>query len=102
MSPLDHLELKRDVGAHDQATKNVTLVDGPLFERYQYLTPGSSCSLISILPRLTIALGIFMGLLVMLFLGSIMYVAVNAVASLQVTYAAFDKETGPSQQKKQQ
>ena len=40
MSPLGHLDLKRDLSARQQAPKNVTLVDGPLFERYQYLTPG--------------------------------------------------------------
>ena len=43
-----------------------------------------------------------MGLLVLFFLGSILYVAINAVASLQVSYAAFDKENGPQAQKKQQ
>ena len=43
-----------------------------------------------------------MGLLVLVFLASIMYVAISAVASLQVSYASFDKETGPAQQKKQQ
>lgn len=32
----------------------------------------------------------------------ILYVAVTGVASLQVSYAAFDKENGPAAQKKQQ
>ena len=41
MSPLGHLELKRDLGTRD-VVKNVTLVEGPLFERYQYFTPGKS------------------------------------------------------------
>ena len=40
MSPLGHMELKRDLESHVQSASNVTLVDGPLFERYQYLTPG--------------------------------------------------------------
>ena len=40
MSPLGHVELKRDLSAHQQAPGNITLVDGPLFERYQYFTPG--------------------------------------------------------------
>ncbi len=43
-----------------------------------------------------------MGLLVGLILLSILYIAISGVASLQVSYAAFDKETGPSGQKKQQ
>ena len=42
-----------------------------------------------------------MGLLVSLILISILYVSINGVASLQVTYAAFDKEMGPTAQKKQ-
>ena len=43
-----------------------------------------------------------MGLLVAFILLSILYVGVSAVASLQVSYAAFDKEMGPAAQKKQQ
>ena len=36
-----HLDLKRDLGSAPRAANgNVTLVDGPLFERYQYFTPG--------------------------------------------------------------
>lgn len=42
-----------------------------------------------------------MGLLVSLILISILYVGINGVASLQVSYAAFDREMGPSAQKKQ-
>ena len=42
-----------------------------------------------------------MGLLVSLILLSILYVGISAVASLQVSYAAFDKEMGPAAQKKQ-
>lgn len=33
---------------------------------------------------------------------AILYVAISGVASLQVTYAAFDKEMGPAAQRKQQ
>lgn len=43
-----------------------------------------------------------MGLLVSFLLLSILYVAISGVASLQVSYAAFDKENGPSGQKKAQ
>ena len=49
---------------------------------------------------LTSSIGIFMGFLVGFLLLSILYVGISAVASLQVTYAAFDKDSGAS--KKQQ
>lgn len=42
-----------------------------------------------------------MGIVVMLILLYILYVAIAGVASLQVSYAAFDSETGPSKQLKQ-
>lgn len=40
-----------------------------------------------------------MGLLITILLLMMLYVAVTGLASLQVSYAAFDKETGPSVQK---
>ena len=43
-----------------------------------------------------------MGLLTMFLLLSIGFVGVSALQSLQVSYAAFDKENGPAAQKKQQ
>ena len=43
-----------------------------------------------------------MGILVTLPLFLILYVGVSAVGSLQVSYAAFDKEMGPAGQKKGQ
>ncbi len=43
-----------------------------------------------------------MGVVVLSILLSILYVGVNGVASLQVSYAAFDKEMGPAAQKKPQ
>ncbi|OAA58969.1 hypothetical protein SPI_06171 [Niveomyces insectorum RCEF 264] len=57
----------------------------PLFEKYQFFTPG-----------------IFMGLIVFFILLFILYGGLSAVASLQVSYGAFDKEMGPAAQKKQQ
>lgn len=45
--------------------------------------------------------GLFMGLLVSFILASILYVGISGLASLQVSYAAFDKEMGPAAQKKQ-
>ncbi|KAL8811297.1 MAG: hypothetical protein Q9200_001908 [Gallowayella weberi] len=85
----EHMGMKRDFVARDdedkQDTGNVTLVDAGLFERYQYFTPG-----------------IFMGILISLPLFFILYVGVSAVGSLQVSYAAFEKEMGPAAAKKQQ
>ena len=43
-----------------------------------------------------------MGLLVGFLLVGILYTAISGVASLQVSYAAFDKEMGPAAQRKQQ
>lgn len=54
-----------------------------MFEKYQFFTPG-----------------LFMGLLVTLLLLSILFVALRAISSLEVSYAAFEKEMGP--QKKAQ
>ncbi|KIW96605.1 uncharacterized protein Z519_01996 [Cladophialophora bantiana CBS 173.52] len=83
-----HLDLKRDLGVHTAANKtasNQTMIDGPLFDKYQFFTPG-----------------IFMGYLVGFLLLLILYVAISGVASLEVTYAAFDKEQGQLATKKQQ
>ena len=43
-----------------------------------------------------------MGLVVASILLPILYVAISGVASLEVSYAAFDKDMGPAAQKKQQ
>ena len=43
-----------------------------------------------------------MGLLIGLLLLVILYVGISGLSSLQVSYAAFDKENGPAAQKKQQ
>ena len=40
-----------------------------------------------------------MGLLAGFLLLSVLYIAISGVSSLQVTYAAFDKETGPAAHK---
>ncbi|TGJ86156.1 hypothetical protein E0Z10_g2573 [Xylaria hypoxylon] len=81
-----HSELKRqlhDVNAIRRQEKSARNL--PLFEKYQYFTPG-----------------IFMGLIALIILMSILYAGVSALASLQVSYGAFDKENGPAAQKKQQ
>ncbi|KAI0503306.1 ER protein BIG1 [Xylaria bambusicola] len=79
-------ELKRQL--HDVNGVRRQEKDGknlPLFEKYQYFTPG-----------------IFMSLIVLIILMSILYAGISAVASLEVSYGAFDKEMGPAAQKKQQ
>ena len=43
-----------------------------------------------------------MGLLITIILLSILYVAISGVSSLQITYAAFERETGPTAHKKAQ
>lgn len=79
-------ELRRSLAKRKEGlTTNQTVVDGPLFDKYQFLSPG-----------------IFMGGLVGLILLSILYVGISALSGLQVTYGAFDKEQGQLASKKQQ
>lgn len=99
-----HMNLKRDFSTHGRnSSDDSTLSNGPLFETYQFFTPGE-CILHNVRPQLSLTMnaGIFMGLLVGFLLLSILYVAISGVASLQVSYAAFDREMGPAAQKKQQ
>ncbi|KAL3478220.1 BIG/ATPase V1 complex, subunit S1 [Aspergillus californicus] len=77
-----HLDLKRDYSAHsrrDGMTRN------SVFDEYQYFTPG-----------------LFMGLLATFFFFGILYIAFSALLSLQIPYAAFEKDTSSTVQKKQQ
>ncbi|KJZ75535.1 hypothetical protein HIM_04998 [Hirsutella minnesotensis 3608] len=85
--PSAQINLKRDVPAPISAKKSnqTEWKDLPLFEKYQFFTPG-----------------IFMGLFVALVLLSILGVGLRALSSLEVSYGAFDKEMGPAAQKKQQ
>lgn len=76
-----HMELKRDTTAHTNGEGYVR--EGALFERYQYLSPG-----------------LFMGISAILPLLAILYVGVNAITSLEVSYFAFSKEMGPAAQRK--
>ncbi|KAF2725466.1 hypothetical protein K431DRAFT_309105 [Polychaeton citri CBS 116435] len=85
-----HQDLKRanpelaqrsDVSAQeslDNLDQNV-----PLFEKYQYFTPG-----------------LFMGLFASFFLLIPVYIGVSALANLEVSYMAFSKEMGPAAQNK--
>jgi len=79
-----HMDLRRDLKARVPPKINNTDMR-PLFEKYQFLTPG-----------------LFMGLLVTAIMLSILGVGLNAISSLQVSYGAFDKEMGPAAQKKLQ
>lgn len=47
-------------------------------------------------------LGIFMGLITAIVLFSILGIGIKGLSSLKVSYGAFEKEMGPSAQKKQQ
>ena len=111
---LFHTELKRDLPAgaataqlkSRQSSTNQTMIDGPLFEKYQFLTPGSSIhpsivpSLVNHIIRLLLKLchqpGLFTALAVSVLLLGILYVAISGLAGLEVSYAAFDKENGPA------
>ncbi|KAI0201313.1 ER protein BIG1 [Astrocystis sublimbata] len=77
-------ELKRDVHSKRKGKKEER-DNRPLFEKYQFFTPG-----------------IFMALIMLIVLMSILYSGISALSSLQVSYGAFDKEMGPAAQKKQQ
>lgn len=79
-----HMDLKRNLYIKEDNSTRAT-DNRPLFEKYQFLTPG-----------------LFMGILVGLILLSILSVGLSAISSLQVSYAAFDKEMGPVAQKKVQ
>ncbi|PNY18308.1 Protein big1 [Tolypocladium capitatum] len=81
-----HMDLKRDMEEiPTRPEENKTQRDTrSLFEKYQFFTPG-----------------IFMGLIVAILLLSILYVGLNALSSLEVSYGAFEKEMGPAAQKKQ-
>lgn len=86
IAPL-HMDMKRGLDGSSVALKaNQTELDArPLFEKYQFFTPG-----------------IFMGIIVALVLLSILGAGIRGLASLEVSYGAFDKEMGPAAQKKQQ
>lgn len=77
-----HIELKRDFASHrghEKRSVDLHLPDGPLFERYTYLSPG-----------------IFMGLIAFIIFIATVTVGIKAVAGMGVTYTAFEKHTGPA------
>ncbi|OJJ66706.1 hypothetical protein ASPBRDRAFT_48655 [Aspergillus brasiliensis CBS 101740] len=76
-----HMDLKRDYSSHDSQTSS----NKTLFQEYQFFTPG-----------------IWMGILATLVFLLILYVGLSALMSLEVPYAAFEKDTSTAVQKKQQ
>ncbi|MCJ1262037.1 hypothetical protein MMC22_001906 [Lobaria immixta] len=79
-----HMGLKRDFSAHRRESNDSTTPrSAPLFEKYMFFGPG-----------------LFMGLLATFLLLSILYVGISGISSLQVSYAAFDREMGPAASKK--
>ncbi|KAL1982114.1 hypothetical protein VTN96DRAFT_1710 [Rasamsonia emersonii] len=78
-----HMQLKRDYTGH--ARQDESDSSKSLFQKYQFLSPG-----------------IFMGLLASFVCLVIFYVGFSALTSLEVPYAAFEKDTAPGSQKKQQ
>lgn len=99
-----HMDLKRQTGPvfvgrrADNSTNNL-----PLFEKYQFFTPGKPD--VAVRPRQIIraklSAGIFMVIITVIVLLSILGVGLRALASLEVSYGAFDKDMGPAAQKKQ-
>ncbi|KAJ5558730.1 hypothetical protein N7535_009391 [Penicillium sp. DV-2018c] len=79
-----HMELKRDYSAHGSASSSLKK-DTSLFHEYQYFTPG-----------------IFMTLMATFLFLAILYIGINALSSLQVPYAAFERDTSAAVQKKAQ
>ena len=80
------MELRREAAEPREFRRAANATDRlPLFEKYQFFTPG-----------------IFMGFVAIFVMLSIVYVGLSALSSLQVSYGAFEKEMGPAAQKKQQ
>ncbi|KAL4935711.1 hypothetical protein BDV06DRAFT_121134 [Aspergillus oleicola] len=77
-----HQDLKRDYTSHARRDETT---NSSLFDEYQYFTPG-----------------IFMGLIAAFVFLLILYIGLSALMSLQVSYAAFEKDSSSTVQKKQQ
>ncbi|KAJ5082121.1 hypothetical protein N7532_011164 [Penicillium argentinense] len=81
-----HMDLKRDYSSYSSdSSDSDSDRKTSLFDEYQYFTPG-----------------IFMGLMATFIFIVILYVGVTALGSLQVPYAAFEKDTSAAVQKKSQ
>ncbi|KAK3901116.1 BIG/ATPase V1 complex, subunit S1 [Staphylotrichum tortipilum] len=81
-----HMDMRRWAEKPEESadSKSNSTTNLPLFEKYQFFTPG-----------------IFMSFIVLAIILSILGVGLKALASLEVSYGAFDKEMGPAAQRKQ-
>ena len=103
-----HMDLKRHAeleaasfAAVRRKEKNST-TSVPLFEKYQFFTPGKCYVLRGYwLFGTNLHAGIFSAIIALIVILSILTVGLKALASLEVSYGAFDKEMGPAAQKKQ-
>ena len=98
-----HTDLRRDILPRQEDGSPDGQIGLPLFETYQFLTPGKwlvKQGYQVIFGMTDTSTGLFMGLSVSLLLLSILYVGINAISNLQVSYAAFNKEMGPQAQRK--
>jgi hypothetical protein len=99
------INLKRNLEGHPlkRANNETEWNKLPLFEKYQFFTPGKRrCSLARLWTHIWQETGIFMGLLAVFLIGSILTVGLRALSSLEIPYGAFEKDMGPAAQKKQQ
>jgi len=99
------MDLKRDLRARDDSNYTDVYNALPLFEKYQFFTPGMFSDVLSPPEKQNTDrndIGIFMGLFSAVILLPILYVGISAISGLEVSYGAFDKEMGPAAQKKQQ
>lgn len=100
------MDLKRDYSSwSSNADSSDDSGSQSLFEEYQFFTPGSCSPTLRFLiffSDLTSCLGIFMGFMASFLCLMILYIGVSALSGLQVPYAAFEKDTSGSVQKKQQ
>jgi hypothetical protein len=96
-----HTELKRDVGAHP-GRYGTAAQSASLFERYVFLSPGRFPFSANLKQDggLYFWVGVLVGLLAVLPIFLIVYIALSAIAGLKVSYHAFSKDMGPSAQKK--
>ncbi|OQD76331.1 hypothetical protein PENDEC_c004G03054 [Penicillium decumbens] len=78
-----HMELKRDYSSHVSSRPESGRRQS-LFDDYQYFTPG-----------------IFMGFLASFICIVILYIGISALSSLQIPYAAFERDTSAAVKKQQ-
>lgn len=100
-----HMEIKRDYSAHSSYSRSSDESDRrqSLFDEYQYFTPGTYHTCVLVICTHSDSMpGLFMGLLASFICIMILYVGVSALGSLEIPYAAFERDTSAAVQKKQQ